>query len=110
MSHKLSIRKHIFLCFSEKAKCASRPVLERSWEHLKTAVAERNMNATVGRTQANCLQVCNKGPVAVVFDKRGATWYGQCEPHVLDLILDQHIEKDEVVEQFVIAENTEFLS
>ena len=102
--------KHIFLCFSEKAKCASRPVLERSWEHLKSAVATRKMNALLGRTQANCLQVCNKGPIAVVFDKRGATWYGQCEPDVLDRILDEHIEKDEVVHDYVIAENNDFLS
>ena len=108
MASKLSFRSHIFLCVSEKAKCASREALDVSWSHLKNRVAAMKLNTKVGRTQANCLQICQKGPVAVVFDKNGSTWYGKCEPDVLDLILDQHCLGGKVVKEHQIAENTAF--
>ena len=107
-STQLRFRSHIFLCVSEKAKCASSPILERSWQHLKMRGKEPRLNARVGRTQANCLLVCKDGPVAVVFDHNGATWYNKCEPAVLDRILEEHCMQGNVVQDFQIAENTEF--
>ena len=94
----------IIVCMDRRSeKCCRRGEMLETWKYLKKRAKQWRVQTgrPLLRIKSACIGVCAGGPIVGIMPD--GVWYGRCTERVIDRIFDEHLTKNRIVEDHVIA-------
>lgn len=103
------IQRHLLLCADQTVpKCCDQADSLTAWNYLKKRLKELKLDAPtldrptcIFRTKANCLRICQQGPILVVYPD--GVWYHSAMPEVIERVLQEHILQNRIVTDYAFV-------
>jgi (2Fe-2S) ferredoxin len=106
-----AIQRHVFLCTDQTHPlCCDKAIALEAWDYLKKRLKALNLDRVtpeqptcIFRTKANCLRVCQRGPILVIYPD--GIWYRSATPPVIEKIIQEHLIQNQVVLEYAFLEH-----
>lgn len=92
-----TMERHVLVCTDDD--CGGSSVAKA----LRKAIAAHGLRTTVSVAKVDCLGICTKGAIAVVYPE--GTWYAGLKADRVERLVTDHLQDGEVVEELLFHRN-----